>query len=415
MTGTALLDLNRNLDRQRSLDILVEAEYRPTSLEQADVPDPADSTLRTSIHERGFVTVRTLSAKSRQVVGSDVQAFETQAWMIQDQGRWVIADEHDSLTPSSATAEWMDTRGPRVLPLGIIGVAMLAAALVMALIGKRERQQTGRPVSAPAAPLEQSRVDSHPAQTAPALPPAPRFHVRTFGALTVRDGDVDLTSELLSRPVAGFIWLYLVVRELAEPGRRVSRAELADEVFPGLSREAQRARLRDGLSRMRRELPEPLTRRQLVEGEALGLDLADADVDAARLREVATESRDHPVGEWLNAGIEILEATKAAFLPTWDDLARITEGRGTSVQMVRDLSEQLTSLRVDLIHAIGNELLGQGDTSEAVRWLREGLDSRPDRTDLARLLILALSENGQHSQADDLRNEYAPAHGRDQA
>ena len=52
------------------------------------------------------------------------------------------------------------------------------------------------------------------------------------------------------RTVTAFIWLYLLLRALTNPKDRVMRADLADELTPGMSPEKQRTRLRNRLSNM---------------------------------------------------------------------------------------------------------------------------------------------------------------------
>ena len=77
---------------------------------------------------------------------------------------------------------------------------------------------------------------------APRSPMVGALEVRTLGALVLRDGGEDLTAFLLKSWVLSFIWLYLLVRAILSPDGRISRAELAEELTPGLNPERQRKR-----------------------------------------------------------------------------------------------------------------------------------------------------------------------------
>src|SRR5207247_106625 len=82
--------------------------------------------------------------------------------------------------------------------------------------------------------------------------------VSTIGHLSIHVEDRDETNELTAKPVASFVWLYLLARAIRNPRDVISRADLADEVFPGLDSKQQRTRLRQRLSDFQSSVPPPL-------------------------------------------------------------------------------------------------------------------------------------------------------------
>ena len=91
---------------------------------------------------------------------------------------------------------------------------------------------------------------------------------------------------LIGKPVLAYIWLYLFVRGLLEPGGRVDRGAFADEYSPGLSPERQRKRLRDRLGDMfKRDLPAVLSSRLIADRTELRLGMVAREVSQQRADE----------------------------------------------------------------------------------------------------------------------------------
>jgi hypothetical protein len=130
--------------------------------------------------------------------------------------------------------------------------------------------------------------------------------VRKLRALILCDAADDLTTALLRSRVHSWIWLFLLMRAVANPQTRISRAELADELTPGLSNDRQRKRLRDRLSDLFAELPPPLKLPTMVEDEFLRFDLDTCSVDLVTLLGLACEcaGREGLLPEVLAAEVE---------------------------------------------------------------------------------------------------------------
>jgi tetratricopeptide (TPR) repeat protein len=156
---------------------------------------------------------------------------------------------------------------------------------------------------------------------------------------------------------------------------------------------------------MRRELPQELGARLVLEGETVGLNLEDARVDVRELRRLGTIDPSQRNETWLQAAQAVLGETTGGFLEGWEEVARVTEGRGASQGRVEQLAESFSSIRVDLIRDVGRSLLDLGDGARAAQCLQEGLDVRPDREDVRALLARAYAQTGQLERAEDLRRE----------
>ena len=237
------------------------------------------------------------------------------------------------------------------------------------------------------------------------------LEVRTFGALILRDAAEDLTTALLRSRVHSWIWIFLLMRAIANPQTRMSRAELADELTPGLSTDRQRKRLRDRLSDLFAELPPPLKLPIMAEGEFLRFDLDTCSVDLVTLVELAREcaGREGLLPEVLAAEVEAaLLAANGEFLPSWDAIdSEVTGGRGSASDLIRDLRVRAEDARVALLAALAQNQMARRDPARAIPLLEQALERRPDREDLALNLRAAYLETGQVGRATALENEYS--------
>jgi hypothetical protein len=249
----------------------------------------------------------------------------------------------------------------------------------------------------------------HPA--APAESGSHGLEVRTLGALILREASEDLTTALLKSQVHSWIWLFLLMRAIATPQPRISRAELADELSPGLSTDRQRKRLRDRLSDMLAELPPPLKLPIRLEDEFIRFDLDACSVDLVSLVGLEREcaGREGLLSETLGAEVEAaLMSSAGEFLPCWDEIEReVTSGRGSAGDLVRDLRGRAEVTRVALLAALARNHLARRDPARAIPLLEQALERRPDREELALNLRAAYVETGQVGLATALQNEYS--------
>ena len=236
------------------------------------------------------------------------------------------------------------------------------------------------------------------------------LEVRTLGALILRDASEDLTTALLRSQVHSWIWLFLLMRAIATPQPRISRAELADELSPGLSTDRQRKRLRDRLSDLLSELPPPLKAPIRLEDEFIRFDLDSCSVDLVTLVGLEREcaGREGLLSEALAAEVEAaLMSSAGEFLPGWDEIEReVTGGRGSAGDVVRDLRGRAEVSRVALLAALAKNQMARQEPARAIPLLEQALERRPDREDLALYLRAAYLETGQVGRATALQNEY---------
>ena len=236
------------------------------------------------------------------------------------------------------------------------------------------------------------------------------LEVRTFGALILRDAAEDLTTALLRSRVHSWIWIFLLMRAIATPQPRISRAELADELSPGLSTDKQRKRLRDRLSDLLSELPPPLKAPIRLEGEFIRFDLDACSVDLVTLVGLEREcaGREGLLSEALAAEVEAaLMSSAGEFLPGWDEIEHeVTGGRGSAGDVVRDLRGRAEVSRVALLAALAKNQMARREPARAIPLLEQALERRPDREDLALYLRAAYLETGQVGRATALQNEY---------
>jgi hypothetical protein len=222
----------------------------------------------------------------------------------------------------------------------------------------------------------------------------------------------DLTSRLLRAPTLSFIWLFLLTHAAARPRETVHRQVLAEEAFPGIDAEQQRGRLRGRLSDLQHDLPTVLADRVKVDGDLLRLDLETADFDVARLRDTAD---DLAAGSGLlsDAGIKAIETGIASYagqyLPIWDEVERqTTGGRGSAGDLVRAVRTLTEDLRTQLLLRLAGHYQARRDSPQAIPLLEEVLRGRPEREDVAQLLITEYRDTGQTMRAHQLETTYRP-------
>ncbi|HVC77475.1 MAG TPA: hypothetical protein VND96_13265 [Candidatus Micrarchaeaceae archaeon] len=244
----------------------------------------------------------------------------------------------------------------------------------------------------------------------PGYKPAPAAPIfRTIGRIQLLTSSADLTASLMGKPVIGFLWLYLLARSVRTVGDRVTRASITDEVAHGVN--DPRGRLRGYLRDLTR-LPAPLGSMIKVEDEMIGFDLGEQDADYAQLRRLALRVRQASGSlddELLRLGRLLLsELGDGEFLTGFEDMEkRVTQGRGVAGQVVAEVRVQIDGMRADLADAVAKALLDRGQAPLAVALLEPIVARSVERDDLARTLINALRDCGQHTRAAEIRRRFA--------
>lgn len=305
--------------------------------------------------------------------------------------------------------------------LGFYGVL---AGLVFGAVALpiRPKRSIARPVAhwqrspfqMPTAPqpiaASEGSAQPQPASTAtPAVAELAKPRLRTIGRIQFVTASGDLSSQILRKPVLGFLWLYLLAREVRKPGDRWSRASAIDEVAHGVK--DPRARLRGYLLDLGK-LPEPAGQMPQVEDELVGFDLTGVDTDVIQLREVARRVRES------NGAIDddvlrdaqalLIELGDGEFLPGFEDIEkRVTSGRGQAGQAVAEVRAQVDTIRADVAVAVGEALLQRRRASDAAALLDPIVRRAEDRDDVALTLSNALHQLGQHDRAAEVRRRYA--------
>jgi DNA-binding SARP family transcriptional activator len=257
----------------------------------------------------------------------------------------------------------------------------------------------------PAAPATSAHAELPPQLSGP-------LTIRSLGNLQLLYAGEDLTARLVRAPTLCFIWLFLLTHAAARPGSAVHRQVLAEEAFPGIDPEQQRGRLRGRLSDLQHDLPGVLADRVKVDGDLLRLDVETAEFDVARLRHAADEVAAGS-GLLTDAGIQAIEAGIASYageyLPIWDEVERqTTGGRGSAGDLVRAVRTLTEDLHMQLLLRLARHYQARRDSPQAIPLLEEVLRSRPEREDVAQLLIAEYRDTGQTMRAHQLETTYRP-------
>jgi len=252
-------------------------------------------------------------------------------------------------------------------------------------------------------------VASPPASELP-RPSSSALTIRSLGTLQLVCAGEDLTSRLLRAPTLSFIWLFLLTHAAARPRVTVHRQVLAEEAFPGIDPEQQRGRLRGRLSDLQRDLPAVLSDRVKVDGDLLRMDLEGVEFDLARLRLIADDLAGGS-GLLTDAEIKAVQSAIAEdggeYLPAWDEVERqTTSGRGSAGDLVRTVRTLADDLHVQLLVRLAQHYEARRDSPQAIPLLEEVLRRRPEREDVAQLLVADYRGTGQLMRARQLETTY---------
>jgi hypothetical protein len=265
---------------------------------------------------------------------------------------------------------------------------------------------------------DEEQPASEPTQSLAVMLPSPlretgsafELEIQTLGGLSIRSNGRDLAPGLVHRPALALPWLYLMVREVLRPGDRIMRAVLGDILFPRVDPEQQRRKLRGRLHELCNDLPEPLAGRIEIDSDYVGFGLSGCDVDVRRVQGLVEQiaRQDGPLSdELLDQVTEGVRASRAEFLPGWEEIERRAIGAASGAEeAVFDVRNQVVAAYVSLVSAAATAHLTRRRPELAVADLEEALRRRPERHDLARLLAESYRQAGQRGRAASLRDEY---------
>ncbi|MGH7904423.1 MAG: tetratricopeptide repeat protein [Candidatus Dormibacteraceae bacterium] len=385
LTGNALQDFLH----QQALNGPVQVQVQPQSLEVLRAADPSDPTVSLEVHERGVQTL-TFPAAAGGTAPAGQQGFDGRYWLRQVSGRYAITDESvtEVPVPASGLPVW----------LGALAVLALLALLIGAVAVRRRR------ASAPASP-------DGLLKTAPREEEAPpgTLVVRTLGGFRIVCDGEDLTATLERKWKIAYVWQRLRIGALAEPGSRLRREDLAQELGPLLDRATVLNQLKSRLFVLK-DLPAPIAACVEIGNEHLAFQLERCRLDLLQLFQLGracTPSRLLPVA--LSARVDrVLAESAGAFLPGWEALeVRAGLHDTPAAELVAQLRARVVAVRADLLFALGETCAAVSEQERAIAVLQQALELRPDRGDVARRLIACYRAVGRDPEANDLHQEYA--------
>jgi DNA-binding SARP family transcriptional activator len=244
--------------------------------------------------------------------------------------------------------------------------------------------------------------DSSNGQAASAL------HIATVGHLSIQVGDADQTTELVAKPVASLVWLYLLARAIRNPRDVISRAALADEVFPGLDPKQQRTRLRQRLSDFQASVSGPLANCLVLDGERVRFNLDGATIDAVQLRSSASAAANSN-GALDEPQLKDLESLASSvgdgmFLPDWEALEqKVTSGRSGAGGVIEEARAEVDRWRTQVLIAIADSYGARSRPGTAIPYLERVVRGHPENELATKKLVAAYLETGQTDRAAELQ------------
>ena len=219
---------------------------------------------------------------------------------------------------------------------------------------------------------------------------------------------------LSSKQAVFFVWLTVLLSDLLSPGRALRRDTVADETSPGLDRSSQRSQLSDRLYTLG-GLDPGFARAIRADRQALAIDRnmggADGELvtDLAVLHGLAeTAARDgRYLGGDLAAVERLLDASQDEVLPEWGTLDdRVARRRGTAAELIEAVRTRHREDLASVTLAAAQTHLEAGNAGRAAELLRSVLSATPDREDVARRLVAALTAAGRLKEAEAARAEF---------
>ena len=383
VTGNALIELRAQISTDSQEALVIKTLRSPARFELLSGSDGAQFV---QVREAGVQHLDIAQARGNAVIATRERTYTRVVSLTRAGGHYQLSN----LSETSAPAGWVDLWGG-LLVRGLLLVAAVALGLI-AVVRRRVRRAVQQVSDREEVSLARSPV--------PAEEVLER-RIRCFNGLAITDHGEDLTPTLLARRVVAFIWVYLLALEIQRPGSRTTRAALADEVFPGLPSQTQRERLRDRLRDIRAGLPESLANCIIQGNDAVGFDPTGWAIDALELRDLAAANSVVQVAAQPGTAADLEHRWPGTLLMEWEDLERVTEGRGSSHEMIDQLRLDMERSLADALQAAVKHLLTIGDAPTAVRLAERAIALRPDREDLRQSLARAYAQAGRHGAAAD--------------
>ena len=141
-------------------------------------------------------------------------------------------------------------------------------------------------------------------------------------------------------------------------------------------------------------------------------DVEPDEFDIARVQQTLTEFGSG-TGLLTDAGVKAVQAAVSdcggEYLPLWEEVEReTTAGRGAAADLVRAVRTLADDFHIQLLVRLARHYQARRDDGQAVPLLEEVLRRRPDREDVAQLLITGYRETGQMTRAAQLETAYRP-------
>ncbi len=233
---------------------------------------------------------------------------------------------------------------------------------------------------------------------------AARLTVSTVGQFSLQLAKDDLTNDLIHKPVTSFLWQYLLARTVRNPRDVISRAALADEVFPALDPKLQRTRLRQRLSDIQTSLVPALASCVVSDGERVRFNAEGADVDAINLRTAVTAlgAAKSPLDEPQLKSLEELVSGvgDGIFLPEWEGLEqKVSAGRSSASTVVEEARADVDRWRAAVLVGIADGYSARGRQGAAIPYLERVVRNHPQNELATKKLIAAYLETGQSERA----------------
>jgi hypothetical protein len=236
--------------------------------------------------------------------------------------------------------------------------------------------------------------------------------VRLCGGFEVYSDGERISDGLKAKQAVSYLWLTLLLNDLLSAGRELRRDTFADEMSPGIDNSSQRAQVSNRLHDLG-ELDPVFSRSVRADKQSIRIDRGSAEAmllsDLSLLHDLAEAGgRD---GRFSDADIgaveRLIEGCKEEALPDWDALdERIANRRGTGGQLIEAVRERQREDLATVTLAAAQTLLETGSPARAAELLRAVLEVKPDREDVARRLVAALTAAGRLKEADTARDEY---------
>jgi hypothetical protein len=244
--------------------------------------------------------------------------------------------------------------------------------------------------------------------------PASSLLVKLCGGFEAYSDGRRISDELRGKQAVSFLWLFLCLRFFITPGSQPRREEFADEMSPGLDGRSQRRQLSNRLHDLS-QVDAALSRCIRADTQTVSFDgeLAAGDgafvVDLLLLHELAERGRRDTRYEAAEvAEVErLLESCGPEVLPEWDLLnERIARRRGSGGELIAAVRGRQADDLASVTLALAQTQLEGGFAGRAADLLRSVLELKPDREDVARRLVAALTAAGRLSEAEAIRGEY---------